>query len=305
MTRDLLITGASGFIGGHVVRAALAVPGTRIRLVRHAGAPGAFPADRVRTVHADLRDASSLRGLCHGVDAVLHCASLVSGDEESLRAVNDRGTEALVADALRHGVRRVVYVSTAAVYGPGPFRQAAEHTLAISPRSATSRTRAAAERHVLTAGGTVLRPHLVYGVGDRWVIPGLTALLTHLGAAVDCASVHSAVMADALAAATLGAALTGRDLAGAWHVNHPRPVRAADLTAAALGHLPRVRVRLTPEQAGARLAGSLEATHHLSMLTEDHWFASERIWRLLDIDPGPDPVTGLARHAPWYHAHLG
>ncbi|GGJ44484.1 NAD-dependent epimerase/dehydratase family protein [Streptomyces brasiliensis] len=305
MARRILITGASGFIGRHVARAALARQDLAVRLVTHTGTPDGHPPHRAEHVRADLREISSLRGLCRGVDTVVHCASLITGDDASLEAVNDRGTRALVADAQRHGIRRVVYVSTAAVYGPGPFRRAGAQALAVRPHSATSRTRAAAERHVLEAGGTVLRPHLVYGTGDTWVIPGLALLLGHLGAAVETNTLHSAVEADALARAALAAALADTDLAGAHHVNHPRPVHATDLMAAALTHLALpARRPLSTTQAAARLTQTPRAAHHLGMLTTDHWFDSEPIWQLLNLDTGPDPLTGLARHAPWYEQQL-
>ncbi|MFE9454474.1 NAD-dependent epimerase/dehydratase family protein [Streptomyces sp. NPDC006739] len=304
--RHLLITGASGFLGRHVTRAALDGTEARIRLVRHAGSLAGAAPQRAEIVHADLTDAASVHGLCRDVDAVVHCASLIGGDNDSLRAVNQNGTEALVADALRHGVRRIVYVSTAAVYGRGPFRDADVHGLAIGPQSTTSRTRAAAERLVLAAGGTVLRPHLVYGAGDRWVVPGLATLLRRLQASVRCHSLHSAVDVGALARAALAAALSDRDLSGAHHVNHPSPVRGSDLVETAMAHLQHeLTDSVLPDEARSRLAGDREALHHLDMLTEDHWFRSETVWRLLDCDPGPEPATGLARHASWYRRRIG
>ncbi|MFJ3309419.1 NAD-dependent epimerase/dehydratase family protein [Streptomyces sp. NPDC086549] len=306
MARHVLITGASGFIGRHVVRTAFGRPDITIQLVLHHDAPPAAARRGVDTVRADLSDPASVRGLCRGVDAVVHCASRVSGDEEVLRAVNDRGTEALMADALRHGVRRVVYVSTAAVYGRGPFREADARSLSVRPLSAASRTRAAAERHVLAAGGTVLRPHLVYGTGDRWVIPGLAWLMLRLGAAPTCTSSHSAVDVDALARAALAAALSDRDPAGVHHVNHPCPVRGQDLVEAVLAHLRQgVTGTVVPDLAKARLADDPRALHHFEMLATDHWFAGDDVWRLLGCDPGTDPVRGLARHARWYREQLG
>ncbi|MFE7843262.1 NAD-dependent epimerase/dehydratase family protein, partial [Streptomyces sp. NPDC057474] len=113
----LLVLGSGGFIGGHTVSAALRRPETVLRLARR-GTPATAPAGaRVQTVRADLSEPASLRGLCRGVDALIHCASLVEGTEEQLRTVNDTGTRLLIEEALRSGVRRIVYVSTASVYG--------------------------------------------------------------------------------------------------------------------------------------------------------------------------------------------
>ncbi|KJY47979.1 NAD-dependent dehydratase [Streptomyces sp. NRRL S-444] len=305
MPQNILVSGASGFIGRHVVRAARSQPDVRLRLMRHRAAFEPSSDDRIHSISADLRDPSSLRPLCEGIDAVIHCASAVSGDEQTLHAVNDQGTHALVDAALQQGVRRVVYVSTASVYGRGPFREAEVHTLPVRPGSPTSHTRAAAEQHVLRAGGTVLRPHLVYGTGDRWVIPGLAGLLRYLRAGVDCPSVHSAVDAGALASAAVAAALTDRNVAGVHHANHPVPIQTAALMDLVRGPLNvSAAGTLDAEQARARAAGAPQALHHLDMLLVDHWFASADIWRLLDCDPGPSPTDGLPAHLPWYRQLL-
>lgn len=303
MLKNVLVTGARGFIGHHVVRAAVTKPTVRVRMIyRGSQAPKALGAQAVR---ADLTDPASLKGLCEGIDAVVHCASLVGGDAQSLRTVNDLGTRALVDEALRHGVRRVVYVSTAAVYGRGPFRRAEPADLMQAPASATSRTRAAAERHVLAAGGTVLRPHLVYGTGDRWVVPGLAGLVRFLGAGVACPSLHSAVDAGALAEVAVAAALSEQDVPAVLHVNHPRPVSASALIDLVRGPLSLPAGKSLPLRRAREMAdGCPPALHHLEMLATDHWFGSDHVWRELGCDPGPAPAAGLAAHLGWYGSLL-
>jgi nucleoside-diphosphate-sugar epimerase len=256
-------------------------------------------------VRADLTDPASLKGLCEGIDAVVHCASLVGADAPSLRTVNDLGTRALIDEALRHGVRRVVYVSTAAVYGRGPFRRAEPADLVQAPASATSRTRAAAERHVLAVGGTVLRPHLVYGAGDRWVVPGLAGLVRFLGAGVACPSVHSAVDVGALGEVAVAAALAEHDVPAVLHVNHPRPVSTSALIDLVRGPLDLPEGESLPLRRAREIAdGFPPALHHLEMLATDHWFSSDRVWQELGCDPGPAPATGLAAHLGWYGSLL-
>ncbi|MFE1288213.1 NAD-dependent epimerase/dehydratase family protein [Streptomyces sp. NPDC058751] len=304
MLKNVLVTGARGFIGRHVVRALLTKPPARVRLM-HRG-PYAPPARKgTETVRADLTDPASLKDLCKDIDALVHCACLVEGDEQDLHRVNDLGTRALVEEALRHRVRRIVYVSTAAVYGRGPFRDAAPARLAQAPASAASRTRARAEHHVLAAGGTVLRPHLVYGTGDRWMLPGLASLLRFLGAGVACPSVHSAVDVGALAQAAAAAALEEHRLPPVLHVNHPRPVPASALIGLVTRHLDLPPGELLPLERARQLADrSPTARHHLEMLATDHWFSSARTWRELDRDPGPAPAQGLTAHLHWYRPLL-
>ncbi|XHM67427.1 NAD-dependent epimerase/dehydratase family protein [Streptomyces nigra] len=277
MSRRVLVTGGSGFVGGHVtaeLRELRDEPVQLRLLLREAGHVG----QEVETVRADLTDPSTLRGVCDGVDVVLHCASHVGSDEHLTTAVNDHGTQALVEEAARAGVGRIVYVSTAAVYGRGPFTRAFPSELPLAPASPTSRARAAAERHVLDAGGIVLRPHLVLGPGDRWVEPGLTALLTALSASLkDCEARQSYVEVTALAKAVVTVGLSGETWTGAHHVNGARPARTSELLrrASRLVPHPLPGAPLTVEEARARLRDQPRLLHHLQMLAVDHWFVDE------------------------------
>jgi nucleoside-diphosphate-sugar epimerase len=296
VTVTFLITGASGFVGSRVAAAAHRQPGVRVRHLSRRTPPGSEPG---ASVHGDLRDLPSLRGACAGTDVLVHCATRVDGDAESVEAVNDLGTRALVEEAVSAGVRRIVYVSTAAVYGRGPFRGVRPGEVPIAPASATSRTRAAAERHVLDAGGLVLRPHLVYGEGDRWVVPGLVWLLGELSATLTgCEALQSMIDVDTLGRAVVAAALSPAHDGGVHHVNHPEPVAVPDLLGA---------VCALPEDVATaldRAAGNPLALHHLGMLTVDHWFVDDTFWKDLDCSPGEGFAAEFRRAAPWYRSFL-
>lgn len=239
MTARVLITGTTGFIGSHVVAAARTVPGLRLRLMTHRTAlPASAAPPGAETVYGDLADPATLRGSCEGVDAVIHCASWIGGDEPTARSVNAEGTRALVEEADRCGVTRIVYLSTASVYGRGPFTGLRPGQAEPAPASATSLTRAAAEQHVLAAGGAVVRPHLVYGAGDRWAVPGLVGLLRQLSAVpAGCRARHSMIDVEALGRALLSAALSPKEPAGVYHVNHPEPVRSSQLLSTVVDEL--------------------------------------------------------------------
>ncbi|MFI8188511.1 NAD-dependent epimerase/dehydratase family protein [Streptomyces sp. NPDC085946] len=327
MTVTLLLTGAGGFIGSRVADAARRRPGVRLRaLSRHAPpspadarprtgtGTGTGPGTTAETATAteavipgDLADPPSLRDCCAGADVLVHCASVVGGDPDVAAAVNDAGTRALVEDAVRHGVRRIVYVSTAAVYGRGPFRALRPGGAPLAPVSAASRTRAAAERHVLDAGGLVLRPHLVYGDGDRWVVPGLMGLMRELSAAVTgCEALQSMIDVETLGRAVVAAALSPAHGPGVHHVNHPEPVPVAELVEAVCARVGRPGGGAVVDVATAleRAAGSPRALHHLSLLTVDHWFADDGFWKDLDCAPGDGFARTFTRSAPWYRSHL-
>ncbi|WP_327164911.1 NAD-dependent epimerase/dehydratase family protein [Streptomyces zaomyceticus] len=323
----ILITGATGFIGGGVAATATsstasatgalsvsAEPAYVRLLARRPPTPrttatGEPTGPETETVLGDLRDPDSLRRACEGIDVLIHCASAIGRDAELAHAVNDEGTRSLVDAAVRAGVTRIVALSTASVHGRGPFRAAAPGALPLAPGSATSRTRAAGERYVMDAGGTVLRPHLVYGTGDRQVMPGLVRLLAALPGPLDGgASLHSLIDVDSLARVLLGAALSPATEPGPYYVDHPEPVPVVELLAAAEGLLARTPARAgTPRGPAVDIAtarGLLAelpfAQHHLDMLATDHWFADDRPWRELGCDPGPGFAGAFAAHASWY-----
>ncbi|MFG2713554.1 NAD-dependent epimerase/dehydratase family protein [Streptomyces goshikiensis] len=319
----IMITGAAGFIGGHVAREAERRGGLSLRLMSHrrplpgaaaavpgAAVPGAAasgaaastsddaPVSDHRTVRADLSDPGSLRGACEGVDVLLHCASQIGGTPEANEAVNARGTAALMAEARRAGVSRVVYLSTASVYGRGVFRAARPEELVRNPGSPTSGSRAHAEDAVLAAGGVVLRPHLVLGDGDRWVVPGLARILRALPGGVEgWAARTSVITAHDLARLLLGAGLApaGDLTASVYHAAHPEPVTVRTLLSAvaavadpAADPSPDTERDLTAVRARELLAARGLPTQGLDMLTSDHWFDSAPVWRDLRCAPGPD-----------------
>lgn len=312
MTGTLLVTGASGFVGSRVLaEAACRAAASPLRATTHRR-PVTRPvgaARPVETVEVDLADSASLRGLCAGVRTVLHCASHVDEDPETCTAVNERGTVALVDDARRAGVSRIVYLSTTAVYGDGVYRGVCEGAVACHPASVVSRTRLAAEEAVLRAGGVVLRPSLVYGSGDRWFVPGVLRLLGALGGLVDGGRARlSLIDVDSLARVLVAAAVAPGPMEGVYHANHPRPIRLRTLCASVVGLLGVpgwTGGDLGCEEARRRVVAAGGRRRHLDMLAQDHWFESSRIWSRT----GCSPVGGFGRcfaaHAPWYREQAG
>lgn len=162
------VTGASGFCGRAVARAAVAAGARVCCLGRRPGPVGRHvPWDATRHP-PDLT----------GVDVVLHLAAAV-GDpvpgratERHYRAVNVDGTARLL-DAV--GDRPLVWVSSASVYRPGAAGPVTEDHPVDGQRTAYGRTKAAGERLALAAGAVVLRPRAVYGPGDPHLLPRLLA----------------------------------------------------------------------------------------------------------------------------------
>ena len=116
----VLITGATGFIGSHLVTACLKKK-HRVRALAMRGDPGdaGLKKKRVEIVYGDLRDGASLEGACKGIDIVFHCAAVVTNwaPRSLFQAVNIDGMEKLCLAALNARVKRFVELSTNDVFG--------------------------------------------------------------------------------------------------------------------------------------------------------------------------------------------
>ncbi|WP_422755615.1 NAD-dependent epimerase/dehydratase family protein [Micromonospora sp. WMMD708] len=298
----VLLTGATGFIGSAVHRGLTRAGLPDIRRMLRADDPTA-PADPARDVRGDLTDPASLRGICDGVEVIVHAASYTGADPRRNREVNHLGTCHLLAEAARADVRHVLYVSTAAVYGTGPHQGPAEGVLAPAPVSPTSASRAAAETAVLAHGGSVLRPHLVYGPGDRWVVPTLVTLLGWLPGWIAGGRPRlSMIGVHDLARLVVALVATPAPPARVYHANHPEPVTvhaAGEALARHLGtRLPTGDVSAA-ELANLALPPGLRR-RHLDLISMDHWYASDRVWATTGCSPGAAFPDDLARASQWY-----
>jgi nucleoside-diphosphate-sugar epimerase len=169
-----LVTGATGFTGGHLARA-LAADGRPVRaLVRdRARAAAALPG--VELVEGDLTDAGALARAVEGVDVVYNIAALYRAaglDDAVYRAVNATAVGALIEQAGAAGVRRVVHCSTVGVHGDIEHPPANEDA-PFRPGDVYQETKLEGEhigREAAAKAGVelvIVRPTGIYGPGDR------------------------------------------------------------------------------------------------------------------------------------------
>ena len=179
----VLVTGATGKVGRHLVRA-LVTAGARVAILTRSTekARTLWPAANVDYRTGDIGDPVSLDAALLGIEVIFHLASYApTTTEANIYAapahwtVSAEGTRNLVDAALARGVRRLVYLSSVKVMGDtaGAGSQPADETWPPAPDSLYGHAKLEAERRVLAAGREtglhvcVLRLPMVYGLGGQ------------------------------------------------------------------------------------------------------------------------------------------
>ncbi len=171
----VFVTGGTGFIGKHLVRRLTADGHDVVCLARSTSDLSAMREAGARIVHGDVRDANAIAEGMTGCDRVVHLANLYEmwlPDWREMDRVNVDGTRCVMQVAIQHGVQRVVYLSTVAVYGrpaDWPFCETSARGEALFSHYARSKQKAEVVCQDFQAQGlpmVMLYPGIVLGAGD-------------------------------------------------------------------------------------------------------------------------------------------
>jgi nucleoside-diphosphate-sugar epimerase len=174
-TMSILVTGATGFIGGNLC-AKLAREGSSVRaLVRDDNRAELLRQQGIEIAHGDLLDPDTLRQATSGIRTVYHFAAVFRQEVPSkeIWATNVTGIENLLDAAARSGVKRFIHCSSTSVYGLFPRTPTTEASPFVPIRGDLYQaSKLAAEQLVSEYGSagklgtTIFRTTGVYGEGD-------------------------------------------------------------------------------------------------------------------------------------------
>lgn len=327
-----LVTGAGGFLGG-ALASRLRALGWEVRGFSRHRYPQ-LDAAGVEQLQGDLADAGSIGEAVRGCDVVFHVAAKVDawGRYDDFHRTNVVGTRNVVDACRRGGVARLVFTSTPSVTFAGRDIEGGDESLpyAAVPEAHYPATKAEAERLVLAANDgelrtVALRPHIVWGPGDRHLVPrviakaraGRLVRLTGPAKRIDVTYIDDAVQAHVLAADRLSSA-AGRVGGRAYFISAGKPVELWWMIDRILecARLPPLSRSISPGVA-LSLARVLTAAHTLlrlrgeppltpwivKELSTSHWFCIDRARRDLGYSPAVDMAEGFARLRAWLDAH--
>ncbi len=322
----VLVTGASGFLGGAVARGLIA-DGHEVTVLQRR--PSGL---QCREVRGDILDGGAVSEALQGVEAVIHLAAkvAVSGAHPEFVRVNVTGTSTLLESARAAGVHRFVHVSSPSVAhagsplvsaGAGPADPNTAH-------GSYSRTKAASEIIALAADSpgfavVAIRPHLVWGPGDAQLVGRIVArakagrlfLIDGGVSLIDTTYIDNAVTAlmssmehapDSLVhgrafVVSNGQPRTVAELLTRMAVSAgaPAPTRSVPYRPAWIaGWVAERAWRIHPR--GDRAGDPPMTTFLAEQLATAHWFDQRETRRALDWQPTVGLHEGFARLAAWY-----
>jgi len=323
----VLVTGGGGFLGSAICRLLKARGDDVVSLTR--SHYGALAALGIRQVQGDVAVLDSVLAASKGCDAIIHSAALAGiwGNFDEFSRTNIGGTMAVIGACELNGVGKLVHTSTPSVVHAGHDIEGGNESLpyATQFKAHYPATKAVAEQRVLAANSprlatVALRPHLIWGPGDRHLLPRILARadagqLRFIGPPkkVDTIYIDNAAQAhlDALDRLAPASACAGR----AYFISQDQPIALEEMVNRLLRACGREAVSKHLSPTIARLAARAFETLYKALgkqqeppltsflveqLSTAHWFSIHAAKRDLGYQPKVSTVEGLQRLQEWW-----
>lgn len=319
-SRVALVTGATGFIGSHLVEALLA-RGWRVRcLVRKTSVLRWLPTDDVSLINGDIGlPGDDLERAVRNVSVVFHLAGVTSAiDESAYVNANVEGTRNVVVAMQKAAPKALmVFCSSLAAGGPSTAKRPVNETDEPSPVSAYGRSKLTAERIVAESGLEFLtvRPPAVYGPRDTDILAAFRLAARGLALRVApegqrLSLIHAEDLARGLACA---AETEGRGLyymtdgmVHTWESVMEHIARAIGKTPRVVSVAPGVATfvsRIEMLRASIFGAKPLLTPDRVTELTQASWTCDDTRARLdIDFESEIALPDGIRSTADWYKA---
>lgn len=323
--KRVLVTGVSGFTGGHLCRR-LVSDGHRVRaLIRDASLANELHRQGLETAQGDLRDRRSLEGVVDGVEIIYHIAAVYREgrlSRKELFATNVRGTKNLLEAAIHAGVRRFIHCSTIGVHGSVKNPPANEQS-PYAPGDDYQESKMHGEKLVLDymAEGRIpivtFRPAGIYGPGDLRFLKLFKAIQTKRFVMLGSGEVlYHLIYIDDLIDGIALCATEDTAVGNVYILAGNQPVKLNQLAQAiaeALGVRPtRLRFPLTPVYMAGWVCEMICKPlgidpplyrRRVDFFRKTRSFDISKARKELGFEPKIDLRTGIALTAQWYREH--
>lgn len=240
----VLVTGGAGFLGRHLLPLLLAEGAEICCLVRSQASAARLPAG-VKAILGDCNDAGQTARAAGGQEIIIHMAGLLFGSAwRNYLAANGRMAQNLANAAQNEtALRKFVFVSSLAAAGPCAQVPGRSEAMPWEPVSAYGWAKLLAERTVIAALGqkaVILRPPIIYGSGDKGMLPLFRAAARGFGVGRNfpVSAIHGSDCARAIML------LCGKDSEGVYHLNDGNIYSMDDLSLAMGRALGREQIKL-------------------------------------------------------------
>jgi nucleoside-diphosphate-sugar epimerase len=320
----VLVTGASGFLGGHLAKMLIGQGEEVFVLVRSRSDTSHLSHLPVRPIIGELADLASLRRAVEPVTRIFHCAACSTdwADWDDFFATNVAGTENLLTAAVSAPrLERFVHVSTTDVYGypAKPCNEIAPTVDAGLPYNQTKRLGELAVTKAHSVNGlpaTILRPATIYGPRGADFTREIASLLRYrVMATIDGGAARGGfTYVENVAKAMIEASVAPNTIGQAYNISDATDATWADylrLFAAGLEY-PEPWIDLSLDNATSlaklfegihsllRLRGRPLLTRHaVKLLGIDQEFPIGKAQRDFDFSPAVSLEEGIARSVAW------